>query len=392
MKRFSAQYIITATGSLLKRGIITTDDDGLITDVTDTGGNLPELQNTSFYNGIIIPGFVNCHCHLELSAMKGVSPGGGGLGQFIRDVSEKRSLPADEILQWVRNGDREMYHEGISLCADICNTPDTFTTKEKSKLAYINLLEVFGIDPSAAKKRIDDIIKLSDQASGYSTPSYIVPHSLYSLSKTLLTSLMKLTSQNRITSIHFMESAGEKELMQSAGGPMAESYAAMGITGVMLSDRVIDHADAILSMVTDAGNLILVHNTYAGKEEIEKVQTRGNTYWCLCPGSNIHIENRMPPVELLRDAGAKIVLGTDSLASNNRLSILGEMKLIASSFPDIPLHEIVQWSTKNGAEALGMDDRFGTIEKSKRPGLVLLENISLENPVLTPAVTARRLI
>ena len=147
MKRFSAQYIITATGTTLKRGIITTDDNGLITDITDTGGNLPELQNTAFYNGIIVPGFVNCHCHLELSAMKGISPGGAGLGPFIRDVSEKRSLPEEDILQAVRDADREMYHAGISLCGDICNTSGTFRTKEESPVSYLNFLEVFGIDP-----------------------------------------------------------------------------------------------------------------------------------------------------------------------------------------------------------------------------------------------------
>ena len=189
-----------------------------------------------------------------------------------------------------------------------------------------------------------------------------------------------------------MESAGETELMQGGEGPMAESYAAMGISGKMLSDRVPDHSEAILSLLTASGNLILVHNTFAGRSEIKKVLERGNTYWCLCPGSNLYIENRMPPVELLREAGASVVLGTDSLASNTKLSILNEMKLIASSFPHIPLHELIEWATKNGAKALGMDDSFGTIEISKRPGLVLLENIPLENPVLTQAVTARRLI
>ena len=391
MKRFSAQYIITGTGSILKRGIITTDDEGLITDVTDTGGSLPELQNTAFYNGIISPGFVNCHCHLELSAMKGMLPGKQGLGKFIRDVRDKRTMAADK-LKHARIADREMYDSGISACADICNTPDTFRIKDESALVYLNLLEVFGIDPGRIEKRLQDITLLKGEASGYRTSSYIVPHSLYSLSSGLLVELLKITRENRVTSIHFMESDAEKEFLSHCTGSIAESYKSMGITGEMLTDRVRDHISGILSMVTLSGNLLLVHNTFSGSEEIDRVMERGNTFWCLCPSSNIYIENSLPPVQLLRDRGAKIVLGTDSLASNSRLSILEEMKLIASGNRGIPLGEIIIWATANGAEALDLSESLGTIETGKRPGLVLLENISLEDMALTPEVTARRLI
>lgn len=392
MKRFSAQYIITGTGDILKRGIITTDDDGLITDLLDTGGRLPELQNTAFYNGIIIPGFVNCHCHLELSVMKGVSPPGQGLGNFIRDVREKRPSEPGDAISAALKADRDMYNSGISACADICNSSYTFEIKDMSRIDYINLLEVFGIDPAKAAKRISEINLLFNEAAGYNTPSYIVPHSLYSLSSTLLSKLKNISSGNRVTSIHFMESPGEEQLLRSAVGELYDSYLSMGITGEMLSDRVTGHAEAIHSLVTSSGNLILVHNTYAGRKEIESVMKRGNTFWCLCPLSNLYIENCLPPVDLLRECGASIVIGTDSLASNNNLSILGEMKEIASAFPGIELAELVKWATANGAEALGISDKFGTIEKNKTPGLVLLENISLDSPFLSRDVTARRLI
>lgn len=391
MKRFSAQYIITGTGKILKRGIITTDDNGFIRSVADTGGSLTELENTSFYNGIIIPGFVNCHCHLELSAMKGMSKGKQGLGKFIEDVREMRTAVTDTETP-ARIADRDMYNSGVSACADICNTPDTFRIKDESPVEYINLLEVFGVDPGRANKRLEEISALENVASGFRTASYIVPHSLYSLSTKLLLSLKVKTSSNKITSLHFMESDAEKEFLEYGTGSLNESYTSMGITREMLADRVSNHVSAIHSLVTLSGNLLLVHNTFATGDEIDRVMERGNTFWCLCPSSNIYIENRIPPVQLLRDRGARIVLGTDSLASNNNLSILDEMKVISSAFPDIPLDEMVEWATLNGAEALGLSERFGTIETGKRPGLVLLENISLENRHLAPGVTAKRLI
>ena len=91
MKRFSAQYIFTNTGAPLKRGIVTAGDDGTITGVEDTGGNLVEQESVEFHNGIIIPGFVNCHCHLELSHMRGMIPPKIGLAEFLRLFRDRQN-------------------------------------------------------------------------------------------------------------------------------------------------------------------------------------------------------------------------------------------------------------------------------------------------------------
>ncbi len=153
-----------------------------------------------------------------------------------------------------------------------------------------------------------------------------------------------------------------------------------------------DHATAILDEVTRAGNLILVHNTFADAETVNRVKKRGRTYWCLCPGSNMYIEKKMPPVEMLMTEGCDIVIGTDSLASNRSLSILSELKLIQNYFPSIPLQELIRWSTIKGAEALGEDNNFGKIEPGKKPGLLLLENTDLLNFKLLPETTVTRLV
>jgi cytosine/adenosine deaminase-related metal-dependent hydrolase len=392
MKRFSAQYIITGAGSTLKRGIITTTDDGTITAVTDTGGDLRETGHTPFYNGIIIPGFVNCHCHLELSAMQGAIPRSTKLPGFIQHVSEGRERFAGTAASASAEADRNMFEAGINACADICNTSSTFAIKEKSPIDYINLLEIFGTNPEGANRRIAEINILASEAEKWSTPWYITPHSFYSLSLPLLRKVKEITGRNRVTSIHFMESASEREMMKRASGALADTYFSMGITREMMEQRARDHAESVLSMVTPSGNLLLVHNTAAEGNDIERVMQRDNVWWCLCPLSNRYIEDAAPPVEKLRQHGASIVLGTDSLASNSTLSILEEMKAIAELHPTIPLYEMVKWATANGAEALGMDSKLGTIEAGKRPGLLLLENIDLEKPHLTGEVTLRRLI
>src|SRR5512135_425342 len=99
MKRFSAQLVYTNSGPPLRRGIITTDDNGNVLGVEDTGGKLSEYRSVEFYNGIIVPGFVNCHCHLELSYLKDHLHHARGLGEFILQVRGSReNIPAGNIV------------------------------------------------------------------------------------------------------------------------------------------------------------------------------------------------------------------------------------------------------------------------------------------------------
>jgi cytosine/adenosine deaminase-related metal-dependent hydrolase len=126
-----------------------------------------------------------------------------------------------------------------------------------------------------------------------------------------------------------------------------------------------------------ADNAILVHNTFTKQEDIDyiKLQTSNSklqTFFCLCVNANKYIEDALPPIELLRKNNCEIILGTDSLASNWSLNILDEIKTIRKNFPSIPIAEILQWATSNGAKALQMDDQLGSFEKGKRPGIILI--------------------
>jgi cytosine/adenosine deaminase-related metal-dependent hydrolase len=391
MKRFSAQYVITNSSSILKRAIITTEDDGTVKDIEDTAGDLKEKHSVEFHNGIIIPGFVNCHCHLELSHMKGAMPQGMGLGDFIEKIRSTRDSDRDKIIRSAHLADNEMYDEGVSLCADICNTPETFPLKKESGISYINLLEVFGIDPGRASKRIEELLRLAVTASEWNLPYSMVPHSAYSMSLTLLRFLRQKTGQNKVTSIHFMETSGEKEFLENHSGPLMGSYRRSGLLPDRL-ETVRNHAEAILTEITPSGNLVLVHNTFVDRDLIRALEKRKNLYWCLCPNSNRYIEKAMPPVDLLIEEGCEIVIGTDSLASNTRLSILDELKTLQINFPSLTLDDLISWATVNGARALGEEDRFGTIEPGKRPGLLLLQNVDLLNMKLLPDSFVKRLI
>ncbi|HUX97549.1 MAG TPA: amidohydrolase family protein [Bacteroidales bacterium] len=391
MKQFSAQYIFTNSGKPLKRGIITTDDEGVILDIEDTGGMTSERRAVKFYNGIIVPGFVNCHSHLELAHLKGSATKGTGLGDFIQQVRSNRESSYESIIDASEKADQELSKEGVVICADICNNDSSIAVKQKSRIKYINLLEVFGIDPAKAEKRVNEIIKVAEKFNILGLPYYIVPHAVYSTSAPLFRLIREKTSENKVTSLHFMETEGEIDFISSHKGSIAQSYFK---SGLMPENPVTvrSHEDAVLSEITPAGNLILVHNTFADRSTVDRVNSRGNTFWCLCPGSNLYIENKLPDLNMLREAGCEIVIGTDSLASNDKLSILRELKILQDNFPDVSVEELIKWATINGAKALRENQRFGSIETGKRPGLLLLGDMDLINLRLLPGTTVSRLI
>lgn len=388
MKQFSAQFIFTNCGPPLKRGVITTDDDGTVISAEDTGGELKERAGLEFHNGIIIPGFVNCHCHLELSGLLGRIPSGKGLGGFIYDIMSIRDRTESSIA--ALKADRMLSDEGVVLCADVCNTDATFELKTKSRIKYISLLEILGTDPDTAPQRFSETLRLSEAARALGLEYSVVPHSFYSLSLTLLRLVKSATASNRVTSIHFMESGSEAEFLANNSGDIKKTFESSW-PGIKV-ETVKDHASAVLDEITLSGNLILVHNTFTGRSTVRKVRERDNIFWCLCPRSNLYIESQLPEVGMLMEEGCRIVTGTDSLASNSSLSILEELKTIQDFFPSIPLETLVSWATLNGARALCEESTFGSIAPGKKPGLLLIQNADLANLRLTRESRVRRLI
>lgn len=391
MRRFSSQYLITNCGPVLKRPVVTVDDDGTIVSVVDTGGNLWEEASVEFYNGIIVPGFVNCHCHLELSYLLNRIPEKTGLHEFIRHVRDSRNYPADKIIEAAASRDEAMFRSGVSLCADTCNTSLTFPVKQSSPVEYLNFIEIFGIDPARAEKRMQEAGATASEAEKKGLSYCFTPHSAYSVSLSLFSLIRKASESNSVTSIHFLESAHEAGFLKHHNGPLMDSYRMANLISGE-PETVSTSSEAVTGQVTPSGNLLLVHNTYIDSETLNKIKMRDNLFFCLCPNSNLYIEDKLPPVMMLNENGCEMVIGTDSLASNTKLDVLSEIKTLQFNFPDLTISRLVEWATVNGARALGKEDEFGVIAPGKKPGLVLIENADLVNMKFTPETSSSRLI
>ncbi|WP_321347333.1 amidohydrolase family protein [uncultured Draconibacterium sp.] len=396
MRKIAATYVFPGTGSPLKNGILVCSDEGTIIDILDRGDSFREEAGVEFYSGILVPGFVNAHCHLELSHLQNKIEKHIGFSSFLREINLLRNEPANKEKE-MQVADRKMWAAGIAAIADVSNSDISLAVKQKSKNYYHTFVEVFGFHPSRAERafsKAEEVLELFRKAD---LSASIVPHSPYSVSHELFGKVLKEAEKNgSVFSIHNQESKAETEFFLSDESDITKHFIDnLNLDTSHWKPTGKSSLQSVLYYLPKENQLLLVHNTHTQKQDIEalkKYRKLQNTFFVLCPNSNLHIGNELPPVNLFREERLQICLGTDSLASNSELSILQEMLTIQQNFPDISLQELLDWSTVNGAKALNINDTFGSFEKGKNPGVNLISGIDFKTMKLTPNSKVKRLI
>lgn len=406
MRKISANYIFTISSQPIKNGVIIIDDDGTVLEVIK---GHQELRNTKqgseieYYEGIICPGFINTHCHLELSHLRSQISECNGITGFIKEIISIRSDFSDKQIQdAIEEAEAEMIKNGIVAVGDISNNNSTFGQKEKGNLLYHTFIEVFDLNPDKADEVFEKANVLKKQLQQLETLNFklsssIIPHAPYTVSEKLLKLINKNAIENNsILSIHNQESEAENELFISKSGKIYDAFKNMGINTDLLRQTGLNSLRSTLPFLIHSFKLLLVHNTFTSREDIRwaEKQTKNQEsriknqeqkskiqnpksqilYWCTCPNANMYIENKLPNYNYFIEENVRVTIGTDSLASNWTLSVLDELKTIVKQYPEIPLQTLLLWATKNGADFLGFT-QLGTIEKGKKPGLNLLKNL-----------------
>lgn len=372
MLKFAADHLFTGTQLLDHDHILVVNDMGTVESILPRAKAGEDIQQL---HGVLSPGFINAHCHLELSHLEGLIKEGGGLVRFLTEIIRLRQgFSQEDISEAMEKAEQQMWENGITAVGDICNTRESLPVKLKRKLYYHSFVETSGFTEHNAAQHLVRAGQLYKEFRQGELAVSIVPHAPYSVSRSLLTRIAELT-ENTPLSIHNQETDAENELYRNKSGEFFSLYQTLGIDPGFFKATGQSSLASYLPWITPKAKLILVHNTYTSTEDLRFAKQSGHDlYWCLCPNANLYIEGCLPDIPLFREADCKIVLGTDSLASNHQLSILEEMKTISRHFPAIPMFEILKWATLNGAEALGVSDKFGSFERGKRPGVLLLEN------------------
>ena len=374
-QKFQATQLFTGIEMLGADTVLITDEKGEIEDivpVTEAGGDIQQ------FDGTLTPGFINCHCHLELSHMRDLIPEETGLVDFVFKVVNERHFPEEEILAAIAQAEDEMLINGIVAVGDICNNTLTLPQKQLQRLAYYNFIEASGWLPVVAQTRFERAFNFLTifsqiQNSKFKIQNSLSPHAPYSVSDELWKLLSPCFENNTVT-IHNQETDFEDTLFEKGGGDFMRMYGMMNMDTSFFHPTGKSSLQSYFHKLSKAKQVLLVHNTFTREEDVLFVNRQSSIVsWCICINANQYIEKAVPPINMLRKDNCRIVIGTDSLASNRSLSVLDELKTITRLFPSIPLSELLQWATSNGARALQMDDRLGSFEKGKQPGILLLK-------------------
>ena len=386
-RKFSADKIFTGSKLLENQEVLITDAEGVIVEIVNRENAGDGIET---FKGLISPGFINCHCHLELSHLKGVIPEKTGLISFILSILSQRNANEENILEAIELAENEMISNGIVAVGDISNNTLTLLQKQKNNLYYHNFIEVSGFSPAIAKIRFETAKEVFHQfKSSFPNQTSLVPHAPYSVSKELF-HLIDSILATKLSSIHNQETREENEFFITGKGDFNRLYETIGSDlNAFYKPYGKNSLQTVFPNMPNPEKLLLVHNTFTSQEDINYLNQQEaitKAIFCLCINANLYIENSVPPIDLLIKNNCEIVLGTDSLASNHSLSILSEIISIQKHFPEIPIETILSWATINGAKALRIENKFGSFEKGKKPGIINIESVPNENTLNTETV------
>jgi aminodeoxyfutalosine deaminase len=384
-RKFQADQLFTGYKLLEQNNVLITDEDGIVEDIIspENAGN-----DVQVLKGILTPGFINCHCHLELSHLKNIITPHKGLIDFLCSVVTKREAasgaeyPVKKKFYAIIAAEKEMYDNGIVAVGDIGNTADTAQVKSKSNIYWQNFVEVISFTDAKADENFENYnvvaieMESALRASPISHRTSLVPHAPYSISPKTFQKINAAT-KNQIISIHNQEHPAEDELYKTGGGEYLKLFKIFGMDKSPFPVTGLSSVRSYLPYFNNRQTIFLVHNTYMPEEDIvfanNYAAENGLTLiYCFCINANLYIENKVPPVENFIKHNCHIVLGTDSYSSNWQLSIGKEISSMQKYFPQLGLEKCLQWATIDGARALQLENQLGSFEKGKKPGVVLL--------------------
>lgn len=381
MPHFAANLIFDGY-NLIKNAYVSVDNKGIIQYVSGENEALTEKPDMFFYNGIICPGFVNAHSHLELSSRSKFDGKQRTMSSFIRNIRDSRHNQQD--VNAIKLQDRLMFENGISVVGDISNSQDTLIIKKDSKIHYHTFVEIFSLDANNAHAIYENAREIRNRFAEAGLVANLTLHSLYSISKELYR--LVRDSEQSIISLHFLESLEEFELFS---GHQNELFLLMKSIYSEYSPLVnsISQLNELINEFQHS-KIISVHNVFVENKQLSP----DKLVYCICPKSNLFLHNQLPSQSFMRKIADEFTVGTDSMASNDKLCILAELKVLSKEYKFLELLQLLKASTINGAKALNCDSRFGSLEIGKQPGIILIEDVDLSNRQLLESSAIKRLV
>jgi len=368
-----SDWVLPGDREPIRNGEIAIADDGTIARV----GEARALRGERI-RGVVMPGLVNAHTHIELSALRGRVPGGGGFVAWVeRLIGARVELGEGEEREAIEGAVRDLRAFGTAAVGEVTNGLGAVRALASANVAGCIFHEVFGQDLERLRERVRGLEdELHARVPAWPSPDLAyapAPHTLYTLHLDVVKMILEESrARGRRTSLHFLEHAPERRAIERGEGPVpAWLVERSRLDPSKLAWPMRPEIDVAREVGALSPEVVLVHLTEARPDELAEI-ARARSPVVLCPRSNLFIEGKLPPLLAVREAGIEAALGTDSLASNASLDVLSEARALRDRFPSVPALDLVKMATWNGARALGLS-KHGRIAEGARPGLVAIE-------------------
>jgi cytosine/adenosine deaminase-related metal-dependent hydrolase len=375
-----ADALLAGDVAPLRDGALVLDEEGTVLDVGRAADVLPRHAGApvEIARGVVMPGLVNAHTHVELSALRGKVSGGHGFVPWVeRMMGLRASERPEEDTEAIERAVEELDRFGTVAVGEVTNTLAAMGALARRGVGGSIFHEVFGFDAERALAKLDAMrverdALLEGGASDFAAAA--APHTVYTTHPDAVrAALAEARARGARTTVHLCEHAAERTFLLYGKGPFADFAERMRFPVERYPVPHKGPVDVAADLGLLAPDVLLVHLTDVRSEELDKVAASGAEV-VLCPRSNLFIEVKLPPLLEMLKAGVVPALGTDSLASNASLDVLAEARALADRFPSVDKRVLVEMATAAGARALGRPD-LGRMSKGCRPGVIAVGGV-----------------
>ena len=385
---YHARWIVPITAPPIRSGVVAVEGERIA--YVGPAPDAPDGRVVDLGNSLLLPGLVNTHGHLELTGMRGFLEDLDFADWILRLATAKRAVltSLDMLVDAARLGIAEGLHAGVTTYGDTCHSGAVIDALRDCSVRGIMYQEVFGPDPAQCDTSMAELRDQIAAARALETPLVRVgvsPHAPYTVSDELYEEATRFARDEDLPmALHIAEAEVEEQLVTRAEGRFADGLRARGIA-------VRPRAESSVALLERLGVLearpLLIHCVRLSDADVERIAKSGSAV-AHCPAANAKLGHGIAPVRDLLAAGVRLGLGSDSVASNNRIDLLEEARLAVlfqraryRRHDALTTSEALRLATLGGATALGLDDRIGSLEPGKDADLAAF---SLDTPRAVP--------
>lgn len=375
-----ASHILPIEGSPLSPGVIRLSKNKII----EVGGpsllnqKNPDEELLDLGSFVLLPGFVNAHCHLELTSLGPLSPA-HFVSWILEMVKRKNAMTKDEMIAGIKQGVQNLLQTGVTTVGDHISFNTTWETILESPLRGKLFAEVLGILPEVCRDIYQALIDIKKDVDkrGSLFEMHITPHSVHGVHPDTLKKV--ITEQPPPLSSHLAESQTEDDYFRKKGGDLTQLIVERSLVSPHHGKSAFD---VLKKMNLDLSKLLVIHGNYLDKSNIKLIKKHQLSI-VHCPGSHEYFGHRPFPAKDYLDQRINIALGTDSIVSNTELNFLSELKKFTKTNPTLTPQQILTMATLGGAKALRMENEIGSLIPGKKADIVGFKLNKGENPFET---------